>query len=76
MKKYEFASLALMILFSISASSQDKKSESFSIVAFGDMPYVLPGDYLRFENLIKTVNEQDQVFNIHAGDIKSSSSPC
>lgn len=40
------------------------------------MPYALPGDYTRFENLIKTVNNENQVFNVHVGDIKSSKTPC
>jgi hypothetical protein len=76
MKKYKFNLLSLMMLISIIASSQNNKSENFSIVAFGDMPYILPADYERFENLIKTVNEQDQEFNVHVGDIKASTTPC
>jgi len=63
----------LCLFFSLTAWAQDK---SFSIVAFGDMPYVLPADYARFENLIKTVNEEHQAFNVHVGDIKSSSTKC
>lgn len=52
------------------------KSGAFSFVAFGDMPYHLPTDYARFENLIREVNRQDQVFNVHLGDIKSSETDC
>lgn len=48
----------------------------FSIVTLGDMPYTLPEDYGRFENVIKTINEQDQVFNVFVGDIKASTTPC
>lgn len=48
----------------------------FSFVAFGDMPYNLPADYGRFENLIRDVNKQNQVFNVHVGDIKSSETDC
>ncbi|GHN02074.1 hypothetical protein WSM22_35630 [Cytophagales bacterium WSM2-2] len=66
-----FLSIAAALL-SMVAMAQD----SFSIIAFGDMPYVLPADYARFENLIKTVNEEHQAFNVHVGDIKSSSTKC
>ncbi|WP_020599157.1 hypothetical protein [Spirosoma panaciterrae] len=48
----------------------------FSFVAFGDMPYNLPQDYGRFENLIRDVNKQNQVFDVHVGDIKSSETDC
>ena len=64
-----------LVWFCAEAHAQNQ-SESFSIIAFGDMPYVLPQDYLRFENLIKKVNEEHQAFNVHVGDIKSSSTPC
>ena len=53
-----------------------KKDESFSVIAFGDMPYTLPGDYARFENLIKAVNNENQIFNVHVGDIKAGKTPC
>ena len=66
----------LLILTGISASAQTKKDQTFSVIAFGDMPYFLPEDYTRFENLIKTVNTQHQAFNVHVGDIKSSSTKC
>lgn len=52
------------------------KDNSFSFVALGDMPYNLPQDYVRFENVIKTVNEQNQVFSVFVGDIKASVTPC
>ncbi len=58
------------------AFSQTKKDQTFSIITFGDMPYFLPEDYARFENLIKTVNTQNQAFNVHVGDIKSSKTKC
>ena len=59
-----------------SVLAQTKNKESFSVIAFGDMPYFLPEDYSRFENLIKAVNEEHQAFNVHVGDIKSSNTPC
>lgn len=68
--------LFILCLIPIVSSSQEKRQDIFSIIAFGDMPYVLPADYGRFENLIAEVNSQKQVFNVHVGDIKSSSTPC
>ncbi len=56
--------------------SQQTDLNEFSFIAFGDMPYNLPQDYPRFENLIETVNKENQVFNVFVGDIKSSSLPC
>jgi hypothetical protein len=69
---------SVVILITCLAHSQtpNKQPDSFTVVAFGDMPYVLPEDYIRFERLIKTVNNQNQIFNVHVGDIKSSSTPC
>jgi hypothetical protein len=66
----------LIVICSSALHGQSKTNDHFSIIAFGDMPYVLPADYGRFENLIRSVNSQDQAFNVHVGDIKSSSTPC
>src|SRR5579859_89724 len=68
--------LALFFQWIANISAQDKEGGSFSVIAFGDMPYVLPADFVRFENLIHAVNSQDQAFNVHVGDIKYSSTPC
>ncbi|QHV95383.1 metallophosphoesterase [Spirosoma endbachense] len=67
--------LAFTALMLLGASSQAQQAP-FSFVAFGDMPYNLPEDYGRFENLIRDVNKQNQVFNVHVGDIKSSENDC
>ena len=48
----------------------------FTFVAMGDMPYTLPTDYARFENLIGAVNQQKPRFSVHVGDIKSGSTLC
>lgn len=40
------------------------------------MPYLLPQDYARFENVIKVINEQNPAFSLNVGDFKSSSTPC
>ena len=48
----------------------------FTIVALGDMPYTLPADYGRFENLIRGINAAKPSFSVHVGDIKSGSTLC
>jgi hypothetical protein len=70
--KHKF--ILLFVLLSGCLAAQTK--ESFSVIAFGDMPYFLPEDFSRFENLIRAVNTQTQVFNVHVGDIKSGKTPC
>lgn len=65
----------LLFLWSQEIFAQ-QEDESFSIIAFGDMPYVLPDDYARFENLIKAVNNERQIFNVHVGDIKAGKTVC
>ncbi len=40
------------------------------------MPYRLPGDYARFENMIKEVNKEKPAFSVHVGDFKSGSTVC
>lgn len=52
------------------------QQKPFAFVALGDMPYNLPADYARYDNVIKDINRQNQVFNVFVGDIKASSLPC
>ena len=40
------------------------------------MPYRLPDDYARFENLIEKVNKEKPAFSVHVGDFKSGSTVC
>jgi len=63
----------LLLASGASASAQSKK---FEFIAFGDMPYRLPDDYARFENLIKEVNKEKPAFSVHVGDFKSGSTVC
>jgi len=69
--KIKFTLLTLILCAGLFA--QDK---SFSFIAFGDMPYSLPQDYKNFENVIKTINDQNSAFTINVGDIKASGTPC
>lgn len=49
---------------------------SFHFCALGDMPYYLPADYERFDNVIDVVNAENPAFTVHVGDTKSGSSLC
>lgn len=42
----------------------------------GDVPYRIPEDYVRFEQLIETINRESRALVLHIGDIKSGSTPC
>lgn len=51
-------------------------AKTFDFVVLGDMPYNIPDDYARFENLIRRVNAVAPDFTLHVGDIKSGGTPC
>jgi hypothetical protein len=68
-----FCGLALTIcLF----SCQPQSHSCLEFMAIGDIPYHLPEDFGRFENLIAEINAQQPAFTIHVGDIKSGSTEC
>lgn len=66
----------LFLLLSILCTSLSAQTKKFEFIAFGDMPYRLPADYGRFENLIKQVNQEKPAFSVHVGDFKSGSTLC
>lgn len=66
----------IYLLLLITATSASAQSKKFEFIAFGDMPYRLPDDYARFENLIEKVNEEKPAFSVHVGDFKSGSTLC
>jgi len=59
-----------------SEQASDSAAGRFRFAAFGDMPYDLPEDYARLENLIEAVNAAKPAFTIHVGDFKTGSAPC
>ncbi len=72
-----FAGFISLLLLTLFAQAQAQQPAGFNFIVFGDMPYTLPADYVRFENLIRDVNAQkSQVFNVHVGDIKASKTEC
>lgn len=70
MKKY-LLFLPLFFILNFTYSQQ-----SFSFLAFGDIPYNLPSDDSLFLNFIGKINAEKLAFSIHLGDFKSGSSLC
>lgn len=58
------------------ADGHESGPAAFHFIAFGDMPYHMPGDTARFEELLAGINEARPVFSVHVGDIKSGTSNC
>ena len=69
-------SICLFLLLSVWCTTLSAQSKKFEFIAFGDMPYRLPADYVRFENLIQQVNQEKPAFSVHVGDFKSGSTLC
>ena len=59
-----------------SEQASDSGAGRFRFVAFGDMPYRVPEDYARLENLIEAVNAAKPAFTVHVGDFKAGHAPC
>ncbi|WP_209329373.1 metallophosphoesterase [Lunatimonas salinarum] len=74
MKVNIFSLLAGAIVFA--ASCKPSTNGSFEFMAIGDVPYHLPEDFSRFENMVQAINDYAPAFTIHVGDIKSGSTPC
>ncbi len=77
--KFVLGCFGLLALTSVSLSVPQQSTMTnapFSFVAFGDVPYSLPGDYAKFERLLLEINKTKPNFNLFVGDIKSGSSPC
>jgi hypothetical protein len=77
MKSFKAIRLGLFFLtVTIVGFSTAAIGQTFKFVALGDMPYSLPQDLRRFENLITEINRLKPSFSIFIGDTKSGSSPC
>ena len=70
--KYLRSFFALALMLTTGAA----QSETFSFVALGDTPYHLPGDFDKFDRLIKRVNTVKPAFTLHVGDFKPGNRPC
>ena len=58
------------------SAPQPTAPSGFHFVAFGDMPYRIPADFERLENLIAGVNQDKPAFTVHVGDIKNGLLNC
>ena len=77
MKSFKAIRLGLFFLtVTIVGFSTAAIGQTFKFVALGYMPYSLPQDLRRFENLITEINRLKPSFSIFIGDTKSGSSPC
>ena len=68
--------VALIVLLPGETSWPASSSEPFHFVAFGDMPYHTPRDYLRMQNVVDAINAAHPVFAIHVGDLKGGGRLC
>ncbi len=75
MKKV-IVSIFVLQVFAFACKPVLPKKDVFTISVLGDMPYNIPGDYLRFDTLIKKVNADSSKFTVFLGDFKSSQTPC
>jgi len=66
----------IALVFVLASASAQTTRNRFSFIAFGDMPYFLPDDYARFDNVIREINLANPVFSIHLGDIKAGTAVC
>ncbi len=66
------AAMAVAAL-SLPAAEHD---EPFEFLVMGCMPYHMPADAARFENVISTANELGPTFSVHVGDTKYGMAPC
>ena len=48
----------------------------FEFLVMGCMPYYLPQDEARFQNVIATANQTRPAFSVHCGDTKGGQRPC
>jgi len=73
--KLRISLLFVFTLVNAFCFSQNKE-KPFTFFVLGDMPYHLPEDNAKFENVINALNKQKQEFNVFVGDFKSSKTPC
>jgi hypothetical protein len=69
--------LAASIVLAGSAPAQAQTGpNAFTFIGWGDVPYVLPGDYAKVDRLIAAMNKVKPSFSIHVGDTKAGGTPC
>lgn len=69
--------LRIFSVLVLAAASISVRSEPFSFVALGDLPYgSAQQSYPVYRRLIASINQTRPVFSIHVGDIKSGGSLC
>ncbi|MBU3538846.1 hypothetical protein [Polynucleobacter sp. UK-Gri1-W3] len=74
MKSLKALFVGLLITCSLAISAQSL--DPFKFIAFGDVPYSIPEDYVRYERVISAINKSNPSFSVFVGDTKSGSTPC
>lgn len=75
----KYRGLVWIVCTSLAVLESDRveaEEASFHFCALGDMPYNLPEDYARFDNVIGAINAESPAFTVHVGDTKAGASPC
>ncbi len=70
------AILALILALGLATPASAAKDKSFSFMVIGDTAYNVPGDYPRYDALIRQINKASHKFTIHIGDTKNGHSTC
>lgn len=68
--------LAPILALNLTGPASAAKGKSFSFMVIGDTAYNVPGDYPRYDALIRQMNKAGHKFTIHVGDTKNGSSTC
>ncbi|MCX6857279.1 MAG: hypothetical protein NTV80_20515 [Verrucomicrobia bacterium] len=63
--------LGLLFAFGSSSIVTADKDASFEFLVMGCMPYYMPQDEARFQNVIAMANQVRPTFSVHFGDTKS-----
>jgi hypothetical protein len=66
---------ALTLLLPLSPAAT-AEAEPFEFLVMGCMPYYMPQDEARFQNVIATANTLKPAFSVHCGDTKGGQKPC
>ncbi len=80
MKNQVAGALAALVLSvsmgGVNADEHEHDEEAFEFALIGDVPYRSEDDW-KFDNVIEAINDYDDLkWVVHAGDIKTGSSPC
>ncbi len=68
--------LSLLLALSTFTVSAAEQNDPFDFLVMGCMPYYMPQDVGRFQNVIAAANKVAPAFSVHCGDTKFGQKPC